>query len=107
MNVISRIRGPIVMAAIVCMAALAACGEASAPATPVAQHAGAQADAAIECGGKPGWQRARAITPDVVPPCFSGSGGICAEGFGYVRSSGWCRPLDGKAQAAAKTQERK
>ena len=71
------------------------------------QHAGAQPDAAIECGGKPGWQRARAITPDVVPPCFSGSGGICAEGFGYVRSSGWCRPLDSKVQSEAKAQERK
>ncbi len=105
MKVITATRGLIVMAAIGCAAALVACGDAREPATPVAQHAGAQPDAAIACGGKPGWQRARAVTPDVVPPCFSGSGGICAEGFGYVRSSGWCRPLDSKVQAETKAQE--
>jgi len=43
-------------------------------------------------GGKEGWQRAKAVTPDVVGPCNTGSVGICSTGFDYVRGTGWCRP---------------
>lgn len=43
-------------------------------------------------GGKQGWKRADAITPDLVLPCQSGSTGICAVGFEYVSGTGWCRP---------------
>jgi hypothetical protein len=41
----------------------------------------------------PGWKRASAITPDVVPPCMTGSSGSC-DGVGsqYVSGTGWCRP---------------
>ncbi len=36
---------------------------------------------------------AKAVTPDVVPPCFSGSGGICPKpDYVYMTSTGWCRP---------------
>ena len=44
-------------------------------------------------GGKKGWVRAQAVTPDVVGPCKTGSSGKCAApGFEYVRGTGWCRP---------------
>jgi len=49
----------------------------------------------FECaGGAPGWKRAVAISPDVVPPCDTGSTGTC-DGFGYtyVVGTGWCRPI--------------
>jgi hypothetical protein len=38
--------------------------------------------------------RAQAVTPDVVPPCHSGSGGMCVnKNYQYVSGTGWCRPL--------------
>jgi hypothetical protein len=41
----------------------------------------------------PAWKRASAITPDVVPPCMTGSSGSCdGTGFRYVSGTGWCRP---------------
>jgi hypothetical protein len=41
----------------------------------------------------PGWKRASAITPDVVPPCMTGSSGSCDEAeYSYVAGTGWCRP---------------
>jgi len=43
-------------------------------------------------GGKQGWKRAKAVTPDVVAPCYTGSVGICDTGFEYVTGTGWCRP---------------
>jgi hypothetical protein len=49
---------------------------------------------AFDCGGgKPGWKRAQAVTPNLVPPCNAGSAGKC-EGpqFEYVTGTGWCRP---------------
>ncbi len=47
----------------------------------------------FECRtGKDGWVKAKAVTPDVVPPCNTGSGGICEPGFEYVSGTGWCRP---------------
>ncbi len=43
--------------------------------------------------GKVGWKRAKAITPNLVGPCNTGSGGSCeAPGFQYVTGTGWCRP---------------
>lgn len=48
----------------------------------------------FECAaGLPDWKRARVVTPDVVPPCMTGSSGSC-DGVGYVYASGtgWCRP---------------
>jgi len=42
--------------------------------------------------GKEGWIRAKAVTPDVVPPCDTGSGGVCEPGYEYVSGTGWCRP---------------
>ena len=42
--------------------------------------------------GKEGWRRAVAVTPDVVPPCMTGSVGKCDRGFEYVSGTGWCRP---------------
>jgi hypothetical protein len=32
------------------------------------------------------------VTPDVVPPCNTGSSGKCESGMTYVRGTGWCRP---------------
>ena len=53
--------------------------------------AGNMAD--FDCGsGKPGWKRAKAVTPNLVGPCKSGSGGICESRFEYVPGTGWCRP---------------
>lgn len=50
-------------------------------------------EAAVSCDGMPkGWVTAKAITPDLVPPCKSGSSGICAAGYRYVSGTGWCRP---------------
>lgn len=49
------------------------------------------------CKPEPGWRRAKAITPDVVPPCFTGSVGICDSAFVYVSGTGWCKPRDEKA----------
>jgi len=47
----------------------------------------------FDCGsGKPGWKRAKAVTPNLVPPCNSGSGGVCEQFFEYVSGTGWCRP---------------
>ena len=47
----------------------------------------------FDCGsGKPGWKRAKAVTPNLVPPCNTGSGGICEQFFEYVPGTGWCRP---------------
>ena len=47
----------------------------------------------FDCGsGKAGWKRAKAITPNLVPPCNSGSGGVCEQFFEYVPGTGWCRP---------------
>ena len=49
---------------------------------------------AFDCGsGKPGWKRAQAVAPNLVPPCNTGSAGKC-EGpqFEYVTGTGWCRP---------------
>jgi hypothetical protein len=48
----------------------------------------------FDCGtGKAGWKRAKAITPNLVGPCNTGSGGSCeGPGFQYVRGTGWCRP---------------
>jgi len=43
-------------------------------------------------GGEKGWEIAKAISPDVVPPCNSGSAGVCENHFMYVRGTGWCRP---------------
>jgi hypothetical protein len=43
-------------------------------------------------GGRPGWIRAQAITPDAVPPCRTGSAGICPESYTYVAGTGFCRP---------------
>lgn len=43
--------------------------------------------------GMPGWKRAAAITPDLVPPCRTGSAGKCDDPrYEYVRGTGWCRP---------------
>jgi len=43
--------------------------------------------------GKAGWKRAKAITPNLVGPCNTGSGGSCeGPGFQYVTGTGWCRP---------------
>jgi hypothetical protein len=43
--------------------------------------------------GKTGWKRAKAITPNLVGPCNTGSGGSCeGPGFQYVTGTGWCRP---------------
>jgi hypothetical protein len=43
--------------------------------------------------GMSGWRRATAITPDVVPPCMSGSSGSCEDPqYAYVAGTGWCRP---------------
>lgn len=41
--------------------------------------------------GKPGWKPASAVTPDVVYPCMTGSGGICPMRYQYVSGTGWCR----------------
>ena len=48
----------------------------------------------FDCGtGKAGWKRAKAITPNLVGPCNTGSGGSCeGPGFQYVTGTGWCRP---------------
>jgi len=47
----------------------------------------------FDCGsGKAGWKRAKAITPNLVPPCNTGSGGMCEQFFEYVPGTGWCRP---------------
>ena len=47
----------------------------------------------FDCGsGKPGWKRAKAVTPNLVPPCNTGSGGMCEQFFEYVPGTGWCRP---------------
>ena len=47
----------------------------------------------FDCGsGKAGWKRAKAITPNLAPPCNSGSGGMCEQFFEYVPGTGWCRP---------------
>ncbi|MBL0231762.1 MAG: hypothetical protein IPP76_13665 [Moraxellaceae bacterium] len=44
--------------------------------------------------GKKDWLRAKVVTPDVVPPCHSGSGGMCVnKNYQYVSGTGWCRPL--------------
>jgi hypothetical protein len=44
--------------------------------------------------GRPGWKRAKAITPNLVPPCNTGSSGMCEQpAFEYVSGTGWCRPL--------------
>jgi hypothetical protein len=43
--------------------------------------------------GKAGWKRAKVITPNLVGPCNTGSGGSCdGPGFQYVTGTGWCRP---------------
>jgi len=43
--------------------------------------------------GKAGWKRAKAITPNLVGPCNTGSGGSCeGPGYQYVTGTGWCRP---------------
>ena len=43
--------------------------------------------------GKTGWKRAKAITPNLVGPCNTGSGGSCeGPGYQYVTGTGWCRP---------------
>jgi hypothetical protein len=47
----------------------------------------------FDCGsGKAGWKRSKAITPNLVPPCNTGSGGVCEQFFEYVPGTGWCRP---------------
>jgi hypothetical protein len=48
----------------------------------------------FNCGtGKTGWVRAKAVTPNLVPPCNTGSGGLCEPAsFVYVPGTGWCRP---------------
>lgn len=47
----------------------------------------------FSCGSRnKGWKLAEAVTPDVVPPCYTGSSGRCAVGFEYVAGTGWCRP---------------
>ena len=53
-----------------------------------------QPNLTVDCEqGLPGWSRAVAVTPDVVPPCNTGSGGICADKtFVYITGTGWCRP---------------
>jgi hypothetical protein len=75
-----------------------------APAQPLAKEGAVDAadntKAAIagrdrfDCGsGKPGWKRAQAVTPNLVPPCNTGSAGKCeAPRFEYVAGTGWCRP---------------
>jgi hypothetical protein len=45
------------------------------------------------CAGQPGWERATAVSPDVVPPCKTGSTGTCAtSGYRYLTGTGWCKP---------------
>lgn len=39
-----------------------------------------------------GWKPAPAVTPDAVPPCMTGSAGLCDPGYHYVSGTGWCRP---------------
>ncbi|WLT40337.1 hypothetical protein NON20_24710 (plasmid) [Synechocystis sp. B12] len=48
----------------------------------------------VDCEkGLPGWSLAVAVTPDVVPPCNTGSVGNCTDkAFVYVNGTGWCRP---------------
>ena len=50
--------------------------------------------AGFDCsGGKTGWKRAKAVTPNLVGPCNSGNGGLCeGSSYEYVPGTGWCRP---------------
>ena len=85
---------------IVCLATLAmsaASGQLLAKdgaADTVADKATIAGKDGFDCGsGKPGWKTAQAVTPNLVPPCNTGSAGKC-EGprFEYVAGTGWCRP---------------
>ena len=85
---------------IVCLAFLVTEFAAGQPPTKESSLDAGNAKAAIagrdgfDCGsGKPGWKRAQAVTPNLVPPCNTGSAGKC-EGprFEYVAGTGWCRP---------------
>lgn len=60
---------------------------------PTTDKAASKIMEGFDCGsGKPGWKRAKAITPSLVPPCNTDSGGMCEQFFEYVPGTGWCRP---------------
>jgi uncharacterized low-complexity protein len=60
---------------------------------PNTDNAAAKTMEGFDCGsGKAGWKRAKAVTPNLVPPCNTGSGGMCEQFFEYVPGTGWCRP---------------
>jgi len=60
---------------------------------PNTDNAAAKTMEGFDCGsGKAGWKRAKAVTPNHVSTCNTGSGGMCEQFFEYVPGTGWCRP---------------
>ncbi|KAI9129142.1 hypothetical protein [Acaryochloris sp. CCMEE 5410] len=65
--------------------ALSGCGKSSTQTN--------ESNSVANCSGEAGWERATAISPDLVPPCNTGSTGVCPNhGFVYVKGTGWCKP---------------
>ena len=56
----------------------------------------------FDCGsGKPGWKRAKAITPNLVPPCNTGSGGMCEQFSSMCRVPAGVVRADGRSIGCA------